>query len=80
MTIETKYNIGDEVWFMADNKVHKAIIYGFACEQACGYIKDGEPRCVYTDVDYIVCISQGHTSKMYDCDLFPSKEELLKSL
>jgi hypothetical protein len=81
MTIETKYNIGDEVWFMADNKAHKAIIYGFLCEQACHYIKDGEPRCVYTNLDYIVSIDQGgHTSKMYDCDLFPSKEELLKSL
>ena len=80
MTIETKYNIGDEVWFMADNKVRKAIIYGFSCTQACSYIKDGEPCCVSTDLDYIVCIDQGHTTKMYDCDLFPTKEELLKSL
>ena len=81
MTIKTKYNIGDEVWFMADNKVYKGIVYGFACEQGCHYIKDGEPRCVYTIVDYIVSIDQGgHTSKMFDQDLFPTKEELLKSL
>ena len=80
MTIETKYNIGDEVWFMADNKVRKAIIYGFACVESCLYIKDGESCGIHTDLDYIVCISQGHTTKMYDCDLFPTKEELLKSL
>ena len=80
MTIETKYNIGDEVWFMADNKVYKGIIYGFSCVQACEYIKDGEPCCVYTDLDYIVCIAQGHTSKMFGSFLYPTKEELLKSL
>lgn len=81
MTIETKYNIGDEVWFMADNKVYKGIVYGFSCVQACHYIKDGEPCCVYTVVDYIVSIDQGgHTSKMFDSFLFRTKEELLKSL
>lgn len=80
MTIETKYNLGDEVWFMADNRANKGIIYGFAGEQACHSIKDGEPRGVYTDLVYIVCIVEGYMSKMYDCDLFPTKEELLKSL
>lgn len=65
---------------MADNKAHKAIIYGFVCEESCLYIKDGKPCGVHTYLDYIVCIGQGHTTKMYGCDLFPTKEELLKSL
>ena len=26
MTIETKYNIGDEVWFMCENKVYVSFI------------------------------------------------------
>lgn len=27
MTIETKYNIGDEVWFMEDNKARSRVIW-----------------------------------------------------
>lgn len=64
MTIETKYNIGDEVWFKFMNEPFKSVI-----------------------VEYI-----GGVGKLYRCkfflstcacredELYPTKEELLKSL
>ena len=64
MTIETKYNIGDEVWFKFIDEPYKSEVY-----------------------DYI-----GGKEKLYRCklylqsaafreeDLYPTKEELLKSL
>jgi hypothetical protein len=80
MTIETKYNIGDEVWFMADNKAHRGIIFGFRFIKQCGYIKGGQPEVVSESLDYIVSIALGHTTHMEEFELFPTKEELLKSL
>lgn len=80
MTIETKYNIGDEVWFMSNNKAHRGIIFGFRFTKQCGYIWEGQPKVVSEALDYIVCIAQGHTTNMMDIELFPTKEELLKSL
>lgn len=91
MTIETKYNIGDEVWFMEDN----AAVYGdvanikievynhiystnpipFIIEPATTKI---EVRCKVTyEVNY-----EGTNKKLERCEekLFPTKEELLKSL
>jgi len=32
MTIETKYNIGDKVWFMYDNTVQSDEIYSIRCD------------------------------------------------
>ena len=75
MTIETKYNIGDEVFYMKDNKVRtlkitqinmlvqlipKTIGYGCEINQVVDY---GDGRTVLTE---------------YEC--FSTKEELLKSL
>lgn len=75
MKIETKYNIGDEVWFIRDNKVQSLKITqlnvlmsllpktdGYGCEinQVVDY---GDRRTVLAE---------------YEC--FPTKEELLKSL
>ena len=71
MTIETKFNIGDEVWFMKENKPTKKV------------------------VDFIEIITASTTSKSFiqyglkmegvvervtEKYLFPTKEELLKSL
>ena len=71
MIIETKYNIGDEVWFMKENKPAKRV------------------------VDFIEIIVASTTSKSFiryglkmgsevervvESHLFPTKEELLKSL
>lgn len=71
MTIETMYNIGDEVWMMLLDSPEEFVITGIeythhrifiGCEY---YIKS-------TDCEYEVKIPEEL--------LFPTKEELLKSL
>ena len=69
MTIETKYNIGDEVWIYYNMELQKMTITHiniYCCKR--GTLK--------TEVRYVVdnSISFGESS------LFPTKEELLKSL
>ena len=66
MTIETKYNIGDEVWFMFNHKPTQGKILGLT---------------VYSPTYYFYIVSILYTSgTIYEESLFPTKEELLKSL
>lgn len=71
MTIETKYNIGDEVWMMLFGKPEEFVITGIEYTHHRKFI-----GCKYyiksTDCEYEVAIPEGL--------LFPTKEELLKSL
>ena len=70
MTIETKYNIGDEVW-VEFTKPTKMVV------ESIEFRKDE-----YTeDIWYFVV--NPNRREFYDaneCELFPTKEELLKSL
>lgn len=70
MTITTKYNIGDTVWFMEDNKAHAA------------EVKSIELFIVQSKLHEIYSISHpsGKDSKLHVDYLFPSKQELLASL
>ena len=68
MKIETKYNIGDEVWFIFDGKplngkIVKISEYTIKIEVR---FKDGK--------DYLF------SREIKGFELFPTKEELLKSL
>ena len=70
MTIETKYNIGDEVWFLSYHYPRKARIYGMSL-----YVSNsGEITLIYSITEKDV---YWHKREK---DLFPTKEELLKSL
>ena len=71
MTIETKYNIGDEVWFMWENKVQ------------CSKIKDLESVTIRPVLSVVYELEMlWHDAKFVfkECALYPTKEELLKSL
>ena len=74
MTIETKYNIGDEVFFMCDNSVKTSRIAKIELtieEDMCG---EAVCHCIFYRL-------LGKYDKLYpQHDLFPTKEELLKSL
>lgn len=70
MTIETKYNIGDEVWLMALGKPKKGKIGTISI----GVLGDGDVKLKYS-VEKI-----GFWYHRYENQLFPTKEELLKSL
>lgn len=78
MTIETKYNIGDEVWFMFRNKAIHTNIVSIKIKvknyTQCGMIRMeiGTAYEAFTPYDDILEIAESL--------LFPTKEELLKSL
>lgn len=65
MEIKTKYNIGDTVWFMHKNRCVSMKIENINIEVKIKYIQ------------YIFNESEIWISEKY---LFPTKEELLKSL
>ena len=67
MTIETKYNIGDEVWFRGYKGIYQDKIFHIHININC----DGEIQINYE--------LWGYTIKE-ESKLFPTKEELLKSL
>lgn len=71
MTIETKYNVGDEVWVMCDSKPTK----GKAKWIDIHIGRLGEEQIIeirYQVLSYDTPYSEGL--------VFPTKEELLKSL
>lgn len=71
MTIETKYNIGDEVWVSnIFREPFKVEIYGIVVE-----VKDTKVL-----IDYHVGIDKNACALMKEELVFPTKEELLKSL
>ena len=92
MTITTKYNIGDEVWFMCENKARQSYIVDIRvkCEKedAENLFNDySHPPIVKDDVTIKVfySVKRLNVAEKVDWlhreqDLFSTKEELLKSL
>ena len=74
MKIETKYSIGDEVWVRPTNYIEKGIIYAIdvSARMEYGIITR---KCVSYDVKigYLLFV-------IYEHGIFPTKEELLKTL
>ena len=72
MTIETKYNIGDEVWAIVSGGARKLRIRSVVPHYSKAYqvIKYGFEKTPYT----------GHFDLIEEQKLFSTKEELLKSL
>lgn len=66
MTIETKYNIGDEVWAIRDNRpsMYKITKVTLVCD----------------DIDLNISYKTRCCKYFFESELFPTKEELLKSL
>lgn len=82
MEIKTKYNIGDIVYAMHDNKV-----ISFTIDEIEVIIYSTKPQSVryYSKERYeVYSISTGnierHRWSKYEYKLFPTKEELLKTL
>lgn len=71
MTIETKYNIDDEVWLMKENKPTTRVISFIeviaASTTSKSFIRYGLK-------------TEGVVERVVESLLFPTKEELLKSL
>lgn len=79
MTIKTKYNIGDKVWFMYDNTVESDEIHSIRCDiwlngDVSERYKTHRQTLDKNNNDYIKDISFGIEQ------IFPTKQELLNSL
>ena len=71
MTIETKYNIGDEVWLMNENKAYVSFIEDVRVKR----------NSKNTKIEYMVeSMQKKDFGLKKEQELFPTKEELLKSL
>ena len=71
MLIKTKHSIGDEVWVAnVFGEPFKVKVYGVAVEVLGNR----------TFISYYVGLNEGGCSLRRECDVFSTKEELLKSL
>ena len=68
MDIKTKFNVGDKVFYMRDNRVQS------------GEVKGMEVLIHISKANVIVYVSPGDSRGYTEDVLFESKEELLKSL
>jgi hypothetical protein len=73
MTIQTKYNIGDTVWYISNpyNKATTSVIYGI---EVFRY----KTQTHNTRIMYLLDSASG--VQYEESRLFPSKEELINSL
>lgn len=77
MTIETKYNIGDAVWVIANDRVQHLRIEAIKVSIGKTMItEDGD----FSISEYKTSYSVGWGNWYKESDIFPTKEELLKSL
>jgi hypothetical protein len=73
MQITTKYSIGDEVWFMDNNRPVRANV---------GIVQTFASECAETITYKVKKLPNGNLDpvELYESKLFPSKQELLASL
>lgn len=72
MDIKTKYKLGQDVWFMKDNKIRHTSIYGIK-SVSITYCGGGQ----YSQKELYCLNSFGVFDKEF---LFPSKEDLIATL
>jgi hypothetical protein len=82
MTIETKYNYGDTVWFMYNNKPLSNAVTRFEID--CSY-KGGDQQKWGTKtypivISYSFTMLDGKLVGLNENNCFPTKEALLQSL
>lgn len=82
MTIETKYNHYDTVWFMYQNKpVSRTVVEFSAICRYNGGTGDGwGSKAFPIAVSYPFTMDNSKTITLQEYQLFPTKEALLKSL
>jgi hypothetical protein len=69
MTIETKFNIGQEVWFIDKNELNSDVILSIEINIYKGKVF----------IEYLFA-NGGYPYGLYEDALSPTKEELLKSM
>lgn len=77
MTIETKFNIGNEVWVIANNEVHPLIIDGIRVDGCSLKVEDSVHPFFSRLTIYYYFDGVGYVAE-HKC--FATKEELIKNL
>lgn len=77
MTIETKHNIGDKVWVIAENEVQCLIIDGIRVEGCSLKVEDSVCPFFSRLTIYYYFDRAGYVAEP---KCFPTKEELIRSL
>ena len=80
MDFKTEYNLGQSVFFMSENRVCKGIIKGIniKCQDEVDFVISPMGK----SVSVFYCVETPHfiDSSVAEYKLFPTKEDLLKSL
>lgn len=67
MVVKTKYDIGDQVWYMSDNKINESDVTGLnICIDKTGHL----------NIEYTLHFNE----KVAEPFLFRTKDELIESL
>lgn len=72
MKLETKYDIGQSVWFIKDNRIHKSTIYGLV-RYSINYTSGGK----YQEE---ILYDLNSLGQYYEKDLHSTKEDLIKAI
>lgn len=76
--VETKFNIGDEIYYMDFSEPKKAKIKGIAV--VTGDFNDSNFRIKTNEEEYSVLYSTGSYSSLHEDKVFKSKEDLQENL
>jgi hypothetical protein len=80
MIIETKYNVGQELYFLSKNtgKVECSPVYKM--EATIGDVFTDEPKDAKIEVRYFFFIHKKHAEIIKENDCYLTKQELLEAL
>ena len=80
MEIETKFKLGQEVWVVINNKVENRMIWRITMRTCNTTFKESFDIFYSFKNDYTSPFDQFFTPEIKECELFATKEELIKSL
>ena len=72
-TFTTKYDLGDELYFLKNNKIHKGIIVSI-------YFDNVLHKTSHCIKEKYTVVSKGVNNQLDVSDLFKTEEELIQSL
>lgn len=76
MTVETKYDLGDVIYLLKNNKIEKGFVTGMKI--VVSYTNKVD-KILGKKIEYEININ-GHYTMINDLYMFPTKEALLESL
>ena len=76
MKVETKFNVGDVVYFIFNNELHKGVVSSVRVFSKKRYGSISYNVCVFDDIDGVVVLNTEYTER----NLFDSVDDLCAAL